>query len=201
MRKAPLLALALVLAAGPALAAGAKIHIDYDGATAFSEYRTFQFRDTRKDLRRVSPSLHESVARQIIDYARDGGLAMVPEEPDIYLAYYAAYHGELRLVLTDLEYAYGESFNPGTYWQGGVGTRDVGKKSFTFKEGTVVVDVWDRERGILVWRGMATGALKKDYDKNEARLAKALEKLMKRWDEMYGNRARAIRKLKAKGDR
>jgi hypothetical protein len=77
----------------------------------------------------------------------------------------------------------------------------VGKKSFTFKEGTVVVDVWDRERGILVWRGMATGALKKDYNKNEARLAKALEKLMKRWEEMYGGRARAIRKLKAKGDR
>jgi hypothetical protein len=48
---------------------------------------------------------------------------------------------------------------------------------------------------------MATGALKKDYNKNEARLAKALEKLMKRWEEMYGGRARAIRKLKAKGDR
>ena len=46
----------------------------------------------------------------------------------------------------DLEYAYGDSFTPGSYWEGGVGTRDVGKKSFNFKEGTVVVDVWDRAR-------------------------------------------------------
>jgi hypothetical protein len=93
------------------------------------------------------------------------------------------------------------SYSAGTYWEGGVGTRDVGKKSFTLKAGTVVVDVWDRERGILVWRGMATGALKKDYDRNEAWLAKALEKLMKRWEEMYGARARAIRKLKSERQR
>ncbi len=182
MRRIRPLLLCLFLVAVPAL--GMKIHIDYDGATAFIDYQTFQFRETRKDLRRVSPSLHEWVARQIIGYARYGGLAMVPSEPDVYLAYYAAYQGELRLGPGDLEYAYGDDFTPGSYWEGGVGIRDGGKKSFTFKEGTVVVDVWDRERGVLVWRGMATGALKKDYNKNQARLAKALEKLMKRWEEM-----------------
>jgi len=190
--------LGLLLGLVALAASGAtKIHIDYDGATAFSEYTTFQFKDTRHDLRRVSPSLHRDVALRLIGYAREGGLAMVDSEPDVYLAYYAAYHGELRLVMGDLEYAYGDSFTPGSYWEGGVGTRDVGKKSFNFKEGTVVVDVWDRERGILVWRGMATAAVKKDYHKNEAKLAKVLEKLMKRWEEMYGGRARAIRKLKA----
>ena len=56
--------------------------------------------------------------------------------------------------------------------------------------------VWDRERGLLVWRGMATAALKRDYHKNEAKLAKALDKLMKQWGKMYGDRARAIRRLK-----
>ncbi len=196
MRAPSILSLLVGLVAFPAVGA-TKIHIDYDGATAFSEYTTFQFKNTRRDLRRVSPSLHKEVALQLINYARNGGLAMVDSEPDLYLAYYAAYHGELRLVMGDLEYAYGDSFTPGSYWEGGVGTRDIGKKSFNFKEGTVVVDVWDRERGILVWRGMATGAVKKDYHKNEARLAKALEKLMKRWDEAYGGRAQAIRKLKA----
>ena len=132
--------LILLFAALPALGA-TKIHIDYDGATAFSEYTTFQFKDTRRDLRRVSPSLHREVALQIINYARHGGLAMVDSEPDIYVAYHAAYYGELRLVLGDLEYTYGPSFSPGSYWEGGVGTRDTGKKSFNFKEGTVIVDV------------------------------------------------------------
>ena len=56
---------------------------------------------------------------------------------------------------------------------------------------------WDTERKILVWRGIATANVKKDATKNEKRLEKAFEKLMKEWEEMYGGRARALRKLKA----
>lgn len=189
--------LALFLAV-PTLAQ--KIHVDYDNATAFSEYKTFEVRETTQDLRRVSPSLHEDVFKQLTGYAYEGGLRRTAEDPDIYIAYYAAYSGDLQLVLGDLGYTYGEGFTPGSYWDGGVGTREVKKKAFTFKEGTVIVDVWDRERGLLVWRGMATAAVKKDYHRNEAKLAKALDKLMKQWRKMHGDRARAIRKLKAEQD-
>jgi hypothetical protein len=195
MRASWIYTLLLVLLALPA--AGQKVHIDYDNATAFSEYKTFDYRETTQDLRRSSPSLHDEVVEQLIGYAEEGGLTRTDEEPDVYMAYYAAFYGDLELVLGDLQYTYGAGFVPGSYWNGGVGTRDVTKKSFTFKEGTVIVDVWDRERGLLVWRGMATAALKKDYLKNEAKLAKALDKLMKKWGAMYGDRARAIRKLKA----
>ena len=185
----------LLLVALPAL--GQKIHIDYDNATAFSEYKTFQFRETRQDLRRVSGNLHRRTVATITDYARDGSLVEVESDPDIYVAYYAATSGDLALTLADLEYAYGPGFSLGSYWKGGTGTRDVTKKPFVFKEGTVVVDIWDRERKVLVWRGMATAVLKDDYRKNEKKLDKALDKLMKNWGEMYGDRARAIRKLKA----
>lgn len=186
----------LSVVASPAL--GQKIHIDYDSATAFSEYTTFEFRETRQDLRRVSPSLHTATVRQLTDYATEGGLAETGTDPDIYVAYYAATSGDLTLTLRDLDYAYGPGFSLGSYWEGGVGTRELDKKPFVFKEGTVVVDIWDRERKVLVWRGMATAVLKKDYHKNEKKLGKALERLMKQWGAMYGDRARAIRKLKAK---
>ena len=195
MRGLKTLTPALLLCAAPALAQ--KVSIDYDSATAFSEYTTFKLRETRQDLRRVSPSLHEHVVQVLTGYALEGGLKRADGDPDVYLAYYAAYRSDLRLVLGDLEYAYGPAFELGSYWEGGVGTREVGKKSFTFKEGTVIVDLWDAERRLLVWRGMATAALKKDYHKNEAKLDKALEKLMKQWEKMYGGRARAIRKMKA----
>jgi len=185
----------LLVAGDPAL--GQKIHIDYDNATAFSEYQTFQFRETRQDLRRVSDSLHARTVRQLTDYALEGGLVEAVSDPDIYVAYYAATSGDLELTLRDLEYAYGPGFSLGSYWEGGVGTREVKDKPFVFKEGTVVVDIWDRARKVLVWRGMATAVLKKDYLKNEKKLEKALEKLMKQWGKMYGDRARAIRKLKA----
>lgn len=191
------LAFIAVLVSLPAY--GQKVHVDYDNATAFSEYKTFQVRPTDKDLRRISPSLHDRVVQQLTEFALDGALTRTETDPDVYMVYYAAYRGDLQLVLGDLEYTYGEGFTPGSYWEGGVGTRDTSKKAFTFKEGTVVVDVWDRERRQLVWRGMATAALKPDYHKNEAKLAKALDKLLKQWEKMYGGRARAIRKLKADG--
>ena len=42
---------------------------------------------------------------------------------------------------------------------------------------------------------LGTAAMaKKKPEKNEQKLDRALEKIMKRWDEMYGAKARAIRK-------
>jgi hypothetical protein len=195
MRASRVLPLCLFLIALPA--AGQKVYIDFDGATAFSEYKTFQFRETPKDLRRANPLLHRQTVAQLTDYAVSGGLEQVEADPDVYMTYYAAYLGDLKLTLTDLQYTYGPGFSFGDYWEGGVGTREISKKPLTFKEGSVIVDVWDRERGILVWRGIASANVRKDRAKNAKTLERALTKLMKKWDDAYGNRAKAIRKLKA----
>jgi hypothetical protein len=195
MRMSRLLSLCLILVAAPTVAQ--KVNIDFDGATAFSEFKTFQLQDTAHDLSDARPLLHEKAVARLTTYAIEGGLSEADSDPDVYVAYYVAFSGELSLALSDLDYAYGPGFQPGDYWQGGVGTRETSKKPFVFREGTVVIDVWDRERGILVWRGIATANVKKDATKNEKRLAKAFEKMMKQWEEMYGGRARALRKLKA----
>ena len=189
-------ALCMLLAAAPVLGAGVKVHVDYAGGAVFGDYRTFLFRNTRWDLRRASPSLHETVLRQLIGYARQGGLALVPSEPDVYLAYYAAFDGELELVPEALEYEYGEGFQLSSYW-GTDGTHDGETRSFTLPEGTVMVDLWDRRQRKLVWRGTATGAL----DRDEVRLARALKKLMERWDAMYIDQAREVRKLESSRQR
>lgn len=190
-----LLPLCLLLAAVPVTAQ--KVNIDFDGATAFSEFKTFQFKDTAHDLSEVRPLLHEDAVIRLTTYAVDGGLTEVDSDPDVYVAYYVAFSGDLSLALSDLEYAYGPGFRPGDYWEGGVGTRETRAKPFVFKEGTVVVDVWDAERKILVWRGIATANVKKDAGKNARKLERSFEKLMKQWEKMYGGRARALRKLKA----
>ena len=192
MKTQQILFLFLFLLALPAL--GQKVHVDYDGATAFSEYRTFQFFETKEDLRDFSLTSHKKVVRQLRDYAEEGGLTEVDTDPDVYIAYYTADRGDLRLTLGDLGYAYGPDFSLGSYWEGGVGNRT--SNSFTFKEGTLIIDVWDAERKQLVWRGMATATVAKDPDKNDKKIEKALKKMTKNWEEMYGGRVRALRKLK-----
>ena len=69
--------------------------------------------------------------------------------------------------------------------------------SFNFKQGTLIVDAWDRERQELVWRGIATAAVSSNPDKNDKKIEKALKKIMKKWDEAKGYRVRAIRQMKA----
>ncbi len=190
MKTPQLLTLLLFLIALPAL--GQKVHVDYDGATAFSQYRTYQFYETREDLRDFSLSSHKKVVQQLKDYAEDGGLREVDSDPDVYVAYYTADRGDLRLVLSDLEYTYGSDFSLGSYWEGGVGNRT--SSSFTFKQGTLIIDVWDAKEKRLVWRGMATAAVAKDPDKNDKKIEKAIKKMTKNWEEMYGGRVRALRK-------
>lgn len=194
--KTPTLSTLLLLASAlPALAQ--KVYVDYDHATAFSEYKTFQYKETKEDLQDFSRTSHELVVNELIRYAKEGGLEQVDSNPDFYLAYYTADRYDLRLAMTSLEYSYGESFDLGGYWEGGVGTRT--PDSFTFRQGTLVVDAWDAERRQLVWRGIATAALSKDPDKNDKKIEKALRKIMKKWEAAKGGHVRALRKIKAEG--
>ena len=186
-----LLVVFTVITATPALAQ--KVYVDYDRATAFSQYRTFQFKETREDLRNYSETLHRRVVNSLRNYIREGGMQEVDSDPDVYIAYYTADQGNLRLVLSDLEYTYGPDFSLGSYWEGGVGTRNL--ENFSFNEGTLIIDAWDAREKKLIWRGIGTAAMaKKKPEKNEKKLDRALEKIMKRWDEMYGAKVQAIRK-------
>jgi len=187
------LILLLVATALPALAQ--KVYVDYDHATAFSEYKTFQYKETKEDLQDFSRTSHELVVNELIRYAKEGELEQVDSNPDFYLAYYTADRRDLHLAMASLDYSYGESFDLGGYWDGGVGTRT--PDSFTFREGTLVVDAWDAERRQLVWRGIATAALSKNPDKNDKKIEKALKKIMKKWEEAKGGHVRALRKIKA----
>jgi len=193
-----LLVVFTVITATPVLAQ--KVYVDYDRATAFSQYRTFQFRETREDLRNYSETLHRRVVDGLRSYIKEGGLEEVDSDPDIYIAYYTADQSNLRLVLSDLEYTYGADFSLGSYWDGGVGTRNL--EDFSFNEGTLIIDAWDAKEKKLIWRGIGTAAMaKKKPEKNEKKLDRALEKIMQRWDEMYGAKVQAIRKHQMeKGD-
>lgn len=187
--------LGAILVFSPLSVAAQKVFVDYDQATAFSEYKTFQYRETKEDLRDFSRTSHELVLESLKRYASDGGLREVSEDPDIYIAYYTADRGSLRLTFSDLEYAYGDGFDLGAYWEGGVGTRT--PDSFSFREGTLVVDVWEAAGQRLVWRAIATAVLSSDPDKNDKKIEKALRRIMKRWEEAKGGHVRAVRKLKA----
>ncbi len=186
------LTLLFLLSALPA--AAQKVYVDYDNATAFSEYNTYRYVETKEDLRDYSMSSHDLVVSELHRYMKQGGFTEVEENPDVYLAYYTADRWDLNLAMSDLRYGYGNNFDFGNYWEGGVGTRT--PNSFNFKQGTLIVDAWDARSHELVWRGIATAAVSSNPDKNDKKLEKALKKIMKKWEEAKGYRVRAIREMK-----
>jgi hypothetical protein len=157
------LCLLLVLVAVPV--AAQKVYVDYDSSAAFSQFKTFKIVETRKDFHTRYPQVHNSVAQKLHTYGVEGGMKPADSNPVIYIAYYTSTQGDLRLTLSDLDYTYGEAFAPGTYWDGGVGTRT--PHSFVFKEGTLVVDAWEAETNQLIWRGIGTAAVAKDQWEKE----------------------------------
>ena len=188
-----LLPILVLLTALPA--AAQKIYIDYDQATAFSQFKTFQIRETPQDLRRRALRAHQAIVGEVRAMAAESALTEVESDPDMVVAYYAADRGTLNLALSDLEYSYGADFTTGDYWDGGVGTRT--PDTFSFKEGTLIIDIWDPGRKTLVWRAIATAVVKNDPAKNEKKIDKALKKISKQWGEMYGDKVRALRKYQA----
>lgn len=191
-----LLPLFLLMTALPA--AAQKVYVDYDHATAFSQFKTFEIRETPHDLQRTALRAHEMIVSSLRSSAADSALTEVDSDPDLVVAYYAAHRGNLNLALNDLEYSYGTDFTSGEYWDGGVGNRTT--NTFTFKEGTLIIDAWDPDRKVLVWRAIATAVLKKDPNKNEKKIEKALKKISKEWGAMYGDKVRALRKYQAERD-
>lgn len=196
MKRQLSLCLLLVFVALPT--AAQKVYIDYDSSAAFSQFKTFKIVETRKDFHTRLPQLHNSVVQKLHTYGVEGGMKPDQDKPDIFIAYYTSERGDLRLTLSDLDYTYGESFSPGVYWDGGVGTRT--PHSFVFKEGTLVVDAWEAETNQLIWRGIGTAAVAKNPEKNVKRLDKAIEKMFKQWEKERGGHIRQLRIYQAQQD-
>jgi hypothetical protein len=156
--------LVLLAAAIPALALCQKISLSFDAQQDFAAYKTFAIASGKVNSK--NPVLNNDLVRQQIDNdirqrltAR--GLAEVTANPDLNVRYSL---GSARQVETD------------AYPAGWYGTRLV-RRGIT--EGTLIFDLRDAKRHVLVWRAIAvsdeSNAIKVK-DKLDDMVRKAAEK-------------------------
>ena len=188
------LAFALLLAAIALPAQAQQVWVDYDSTATFAQFESFQFKEAEEDLRDYSMNLHRQVVQDIKNYILEGGVEQVDSDPDIYVTYYTADRGELRLSLTDMEYAYGPN-TQAAVMPGGVGSRT--PDFFRFNQGTLIIDAWEADTKRLIWRGIATTAVPQKPERQAKKLTKAVKKIMKQWEELQGGYLRALRKAQA----
>jgi hypothetical protein len=185
MRKTLGLGLLVVLCAMPA--AAQKVYVDYDRDAVGRQYKTFAWQDTgpTAGTPRSAPASERPGA--LVD--REGFIAVAG---GLYVTYHTSSHEELQFSVTGYGYGYGAGWGWDPYW-GGPSASGGGANTTvsTYEKGTLVVDIWDAKTKQIVWRGSAVAAIPEDPKKGEKLINKALEKMVKQFDETKAKEAKA----------
>lgn len=148
-----------------------RVNSDRDFETDFSSFSTFCWytesdpadpRPTTGASQIVDGRIRRALAQ---DLAAKGYSHTDSAEADLEVAYYTSLSSQLRMYSTGWGYGwgYGPRWGYGySYWPGWNLTT-----VSTYLEGTIIVDIIDREKNQLVWRGVITSALTKKSSSDE----------------------------------
>jgi len=154
------------------------VQTDYDHQVAFDRYSTFAWFEHAEDQPHAALNqiIDGRIRRAIAENAISKGFSQTaPDKASLLFTYYVSLNQQLRMYNTGWGYGYGHrwgwgyGFWPGWNWgDGGV---------YAYHEGTIIVDVIDRENKQLVWRGVVTRALGKKSSSDE-KIRKAIDRVM-----------------------
>jgi hypothetical protein len=164
-----LLALAMIF---PFLAcSSSRIQTDWDHQADFGGYSTFawhQVDENKGPTEGPSQIVDKRIRRAIAENLQAKGLAQAESgEPDLTVTYYASLNSQMQFHTTG--WGYGAGWGWGPRWGYGYGfwpgwsTTTV----HTYHEGTIIIDIIDRVKNQLVWRGVSTRVLGKKSHSDE----------------------------------
>lgn len=168
------LLLALLLLALLMSCSTMKVVVDYDDQVNFSSYKTFHFVTPKKMKAKQKgtpavikdPIFMKQARNEIGTVLSEKGFqkAETPKQADFVIAFYATAKHKAQIT-------------PPTYHIGRFGRRWVRPGHVHhYKQGTLIVDIVDRKKHELVWRGVGSGVLdRSDPRKN---LLEAVQKVL-----------------------
>jgi hypothetical protein len=142
------------------------VNTDADPSAPFSSYRTYLWTPgTPSPVTLTEQRIHADVEAQM---AAKGFRLATDQTPDVYIATHVLTKAEPQIIAN--------GFGPWGFG-GGFGAIDVN----TLVKGTLVVDMYDANTKKMVWRGVATATVSDKPEKNNAKLAKAVEKMFQHY--------------------
>lgn len=159
----------LALLAIVRLPASAGVHVDYDKALDFSQYRTYSWGEgTEAEPEFVERRIEAAIDRELASL----GLQKVEGPADLQVVTHASVEIEKRIDIDS--FPYWERWHRGSRWASSVVyVQDV-------EVGTLIIDLIAGDSGELAWRAIASGAVG-NPEKNEKRINKAVKKMFKRF--------------------
>lgn len=173
--------LGLLVVSGTALAG--KVRIEYDEHAKPGAYATFRYVVSEdSSLANADPELDEAIVSGLVEMLEEAGLRQVGEDPDVEATYHVTTVRGINFDPRELDYHYGDG------WTGSL--EESATSPLIYREGSLVVDVWDSRTRELLWRGISTDVLTAKRGKQQKRLDAAFRAMEKRWEKMKRKRGR-----------
>ena len=154
-----------------------KIHHDFDKDADFGSYATYDWLENRPGYAgrsgattRVGAPVDKIVRAAIITELDRTGYRQDADNPDVVVVYHVGMADQIDVTVWGYQYA-------PAYW----GWHGRGADVYTYREGTLIVDLIDAATMTLAWRGAAQSAIDEHFtsDMAEKTILEAVGKMFK----------------------
>src|SRR5580692_8834396 len=148
-----------------------QVKTDFDHQTNFSQYKTYSWQEIKP-----ANSLWDARIKSAVDAQLTAkGWTQVASGGDVAIVAMATTHTEKTLQ------TFYDGMGGGWRWRGFGGMGEATTTEQDYKEGTLVVDMYDGKTKQLIWRGSAEDTVSNDAAKNEKNLDKSVVKMFKKF--------------------
>jgi hypothetical protein len=148
-----------------------QVKTDFDHQANFSQYKTYSWQEVKP-----ANSLWDARIKSAVDAQLAAkGWTQVDNGGDVAIVAIATTHTEKTLQ------TFYDGMGGGWRWRGFGGMGEATTTEQDYKEGTLVVDMYDGKTKQLIWRGSAEDTVSNKPEKNEKNLEKSAAKMFKKF--------------------
>jgi hypothetical protein len=159
----------LLFLAAMGIAFAQQVKTDFDHQANFAQYKTYSWQEVK-----TADPLWESRIKSAVDGQLVlKGWTRLDSGGDVTIVAIGTTQTQRTLQ------TFYDGFGGGWRWRGFGGMSEATTTERDYKEGTLVVDLYDAKTKQLIWRGSAEDTLSNKAEKNERNLDKGVEKMFK----------------------
>lgn len=148
-----------------------QVKTDFDHQANFAKYKTYSWQDVKVK----NPLWNDRITNAVDAQLKAKGLVRVDNGGDVAIVAIATTQTERTLN------TFYDGFGGGWRWRGFGGMGEATTTEQDYKEGTLVVDLYDGNTKQLIWRGSAEDTLSNKVETNEEKLDKGVAKMFKKF--------------------
>lgn len=163
----------------------AQVNSDYDKNTDFTKYKTVSFGGWEKESDKILTDFDKKrITDALTSELKSRGLNLVEANGDATITLFLVIQKKSSITAyTNFNGGMGYTgrwgYGRGVY--GGVGSASTSLSENDYREGTLVIDMYDTAEKKLIWQGDMTTEVQEKSEKREKTIPKNISKLMKKF--------------------